>query len=70
MKTAFYIFGPIAFTAFILINQPVPEEPTPEFQSMKKEMYIKEATLNQKIIEVENQLCETRVLVQEEFSKK
>jgi hypothetical protein len=66
MKTFFYIFGPIVFAAFILINQKTPEETTKEFQLKEREMHIEELTLNQKINQVESEFNETTILIQEE----
>jgi len=67
MKAAFYILGPMAFGALILINQPLPEEPSPAFKEMRNEMFVKEDLLNKKISQVENQFHETKILIQEEM---
>lgn len=64
MKTSLYILGSLAFGALILINKPLPEEPSKQFVEKRNEMRMKEDSLNQSIIKVENELAENKVLLQ------
>lgn len=67
MKTTFYILGSLAFGALILINKPLPREPSIEFQAKREEMVMKENKLNKSIIEVENELAINKVLIAVQF---
>jgi hypothetical protein len=64
MKVTFYILGSALFGALILISKPLPREPSIKFEEKRNELVIKEDKLNQKIIEVESELSENKVMIQ------
>lgn len=64
MKTSLYIIGSLVFGALILINKPLPREPSFQFEIKKREMSLKEKHLNQTITELEADLAMTNALIQ------
>lgn len=67
MKATFYILGSVLFGTLILISKPLPREPSVEFEEKRNELVVKEDKLNQKIIEVESELAENKVMIQIQF---